>query len=135
MVTIEADEEVWRHLQVRKNPGDSMNDVLRRELGLDAAEPRDADTLPDALAAAIDAYEPSGDVATQTARTALRDAVTWLRDHDGPAKKAAIVAGAKPVDVSEQQWWARAARPGLAALAEQGLVERPTTKTYAIEEE
>jgi len=37
--------------------------------------------------------------------------------------------------VSEQQWWARAARPGLAALAEQGLVERPTTKTYAIDGE
>jgi len=135
MVTIEADEEVWRHLQVRQNPGDSMNDVLRRELGLDDdAEPRDADTLPDALAAAIDAYEPSGEVATQTARTALREAVTWLRDHEGPAKKAAIVAGAKPADVSEQQWWARAARPGLAALAERGLVERPTTKTYAIDD-
>jgi len=131
MVTIEADEEVWRHLQVRKNPGDSMNDVLRRELGLDDGAA--ADTLPDALAAAIDAYEPAGDVATQTARAALRDAVTWLRGHEGPAKKAAIVAGAKPADVSEQQWWARAARPGLAALAAEGLVERPTTKTYAIE--
>ena len=137
MVTIEADEQVWRHLQVRKNPGDSMNDVLRRELGLDdddePAEP-DADTLPDALAAAIDAWQPSGDVATQTARTALRDAVTWLRDHEGAAKKAAIVAGAKPADVSDQQWWARAARPGLAALAERGLVDRPTTKTYAIDD-
>ena len=99
----------------------------------DDAEPGADDTLPDALAAAIDAYEPGADVSRQTARTALRDAVTWLRAHEGAAKKAAIVAGAKPADVSEQQWWARAARPGLAALAAEGLVERPTTKTYAIE--
>ena len=51
------------------------------------------------------------------------------------ATATAPFAGAKPADVSEQQWWARAARPGLAALAEQGLVERPTTKTYAIDGE
>ena len=132
--TVPVSDEVWAALMRRKNRGDTFDDVLRRELGLDDdAEPRDADTLPDALAAAIDAYDPDGDVATQTARTALRDAVTWLRAHEGPAKKAAIVAGAKPADVSEQQWWARGARPGLAALAERGLVERPTTKTYAIE--
>ena len=132
--TVPVSDEVWEALMRRKNRGDTFDDVLRRELGLDDdAEPGADDTLPDALAAAIDAYEPSGDVATQTARTALRDAVTWLRAHEGPAKKAAIVAGAKPADVSAQQWWARAARPGLAALAEQGLVERPTTKTYAIE--
>ena len=127
--TVPVSDEVWEALMRRKNRGDTFDDVLRRELGLDD------DTLPDALAAAIDAWQPSGDVATQTARTALRDAVTWLRAHEGPAKKAAIVAGAKPAAVSEQQWWARAARPGLAALAERGLVERPTTKTYAIEGE
>ena len=126
--TVPVSDEVWEALMRRKNRGDTFDDVLRRELGLDD----DADTLPDALAAAIDAWQPDGDVATQTARTALRDAVTWLRAHEGPAKKAAIVAGAKPADVSAQQWWARAARPGLAALAEQGLVKRPTTKTYAI---
>jgi len=129
-------DEVWEALMRRKNRGDTFDDVLRRELGLDDdAEPAADDTLPGALAAAIDAWQPSGDVATQTARAALRDAVTWLRGHEGPAKKAAIVAGAKPAAVSAQQWWARAARPGLAALAEQGLVARPTTKTYAIEEE
>ena len=128
--TVPVSDEVWEALMRRKNRGDTFDDVLRRELGLDD----DDDTLPDALAAAIDAYEPAGDVSRQTARTALRDAVTWLRAHEGPAKKAAIVAGAKPAAVSAQQWWARAARPGLAALAERGLVERPTTKTYAIDD-
>ena len=133
--TVPVSDEVWEALMRRKNRGDTFDDVLRRELGLDDDDADTDDTLPDALAAAIDAYEPGADVSRQTARTALRDAVTWLRDHEGPAKKAAIVAGAKPAAVSAQQWWARAARPGLAALAAEGLVERPTTKTYAIETE
>jgi len=135
--TISVPDDMAAEVMAELDWGDSrsawVRDAIDMKLASDA-EP-DADTLPDPLAAAIDAWQPEGDVATQTARTALREAVTWLRGHEGPAKKAAIVAGAKPADVSEQQWWARAARPGLAALAERGLVERPTTKTYAIEEE
>ena len=129
MVTIEADEQVWRYLQTRKNPGDSMNDVLRRELGLDD------DTLPPALDDAIAAWQPDKQIATGTARAALRDAVTWLAASDGAAKKAAIVDGAWPGEPSVDTWWGRAVRPGLAALAERGLVERPTNKTYRIESE
>jgi len=127
MVTIEADEQVWRYLQTRKNPGDSMNDVLRRELGLDD------DTLPPALDDAIAAWQPDKQIATGTARAALRDAVTWLAASDGAAKKAAIVEGAWPGEPSVDTWWGRAVRPGLASLAEAGLVDRPTNKTYAIE--
>jgi len=127
MVTIEADEQVWRYLQTRKNPGDSMNDVLRRELGLDD------DTLPPALDDAIAAWQPDKQIATGTARAALRDAVTWLAASDGAAKKAAIVDGAWPGEPSVDTWWGRAVRPGLAALAEQGLVDRPTNKTYRID--
>jgi len=139
--TISVPDETAAEVMAELDWGDSrsawVRDAIDMKLDGEPAEPADdADyTLPDALAAAIDAWQPEGDVATQTARTALRDAVTWLRDHEGAAKKAAIVAGAKPADVSDQQWWARAARPGLAALAEQGLVDRPTTKTYAIEGE
>jgi len=103
--------------------------VLRRELGLDD------DTLPDALDDAIAAWQPDKQIATATARAALRDAVTWLGAHDGDAKKAAIVEGAWPGEPSVDTWWGRAVRPGLAALAEQGLVDRPTNKTYRIEKE
>jgi len=143
MVTIEADEEVWRYLQVRKNPGDSNNDVLRRELGLDddgtdeGRERNDTDdtpdSLPDAADAAIDQWVPEGDVATSTARDATRTAVAWLRDHEGPATRSTIVDAAKPGEVSEQQWWVRGAQPGLAMLAEEGVVERPTSKSYQID--
>jgi len=34
MVTVEVDEQVWTYLMRQKRPGDSHNDVLRRELGL-----------------------------------------------------------------------------------------------------
>ena len=116
MVTIEADEDVWRYLQVRKSPGDSNNDVLRRELGLDDDEP-DPDPRDDADA--IAAWSPPADVEVDddTARDALRQAVGWLRQQDGARRKAEIVAGAyRDGPLSERIWWARAVRPGLQAL-------------------
>ena len=112
MVTIEADEEVWRYLQVRKSPGDSNNDVLRRELGLDADGPTADDD-------AIGAWTPPEDVEvnTENAREALRAAVAWLRETDGAHRKAEIVTGAYAEGpLSERIWWARAVRPGLQAL-------------------
>ena len=124
MVTIEADEEVWRYLQVRKSPGDSNNDVLRRELGLD--DQREPEPEPDAEAqppadidAAIAAWRPPADVEVDhdNARDALRQAVAWLREQDGARRKAEIVAGAyRDGPLSERIWWARAVRPGLQAL-------------------
>ena len=111
MVTIEADEEVWRYLQVRKSPGDSNNDVLRRELGLDDEREPDDD--------AIAAWSPPEDVEvnTENAREALRAAVAWLRETDGAHRKAEIVAGAyADGPLSERIWWTRAVRPGLQAL-------------------
>ena len=111
MVTIEADEEVWRYLQVRKSPGDSNNDVLRRELGLDADDPSDDD--------AIAAWHPPDEleVNTENARDALRAAVAWLRETEGAHRKGEIVAGAyADGPLSERIWWTRAVRPGLQAL-------------------
>ena len=114
MVTIEADEEVWRYLQVRKSPGDSNNDVLRRELGLDA----DRDD-PSADDDAIAAWHPPDEleVNTESARDALRAAVAWLRETEGAHRKGEIVAGAyADGPLSERIWWTRAVRPGLQAL-------------------
>jgi len=45
------------------------------------------------------------------------------------------VRAAVLVEPSLDTWWGRAVQPGLAALAEEELVERPTTKTYRIESE
>jgi len=119
MVTIEADEEVWRYLQVRKSPGDSNNDVLRRELGLDDPDAAPGPETPADTDAAIAAWHPPEDVEvnTENARDALRQALAWLREQDGAHRKAEIVAGAyRDGPLSERIWWARAVRPGLQAL-------------------
>jgi len=119
MVTIEADEEVWRYLQVRKSPGDSNNDVLRRELGLDDPDAAPVPETPADTDAAIVAWHPPEDVEvnTENARDALRQALAWLREQDGAHRKAEIVAGAyRDGPLSERIWWARAVRPGLQAL-------------------
>ena len=109
-------------LQARENAGE-------KPVETPAAEP-----LPPALDDAIAAWQPDKQIATGTARAALRDAVTWLGSHHGDAKRADIVDGAWPGEPSLDTWWGRAVQPGLAALAEAGLVERPTNKTYRIAE-
>ena len=115
--TVPVSDAVWRELMLRKNRGDTFDDVLRRELGLDDDEP-----TPEAPAdtdAAIAAWHPPDDVEvnTDSARKALRQAVAWLREQDGAHRKAEIVAGAyRDGPLSERIWWARAVRPGLQAL-------------------
>lgn len=128
--TVPVSDAVWKELTMRKERGDTFDDVLRRELGLDD-EPASVD---DEIGALIDAWVPDGEVATETARAALRDAVAWLAEHEGPATKSDIVAGAHDGETSLEQWWSRSAQPGLAMLADQGVVERPTSKSYQIEE-
>jgi len=43
---IPVSDEVWKQLNIRKEPGESFDDVLRRELGLDTTSdlPREVDT-------------------------------------------------------------------------------------------
>ena len=126
--TVPVSDAVWRELMLRKNRGDTFDDVLRRELGLDderevdpdpAPEPTPATEPPADIDAAIAAWHPPDDVEvnTENARDALRQAVAWLREQDGAHRKAEIVAGAyADGPLSERIWWARAVRPGLQAL-------------------
>ena len=132
MVTIEVDEAVWRHLTTAKNPGDSHNDVLRRELGLDADTNAEPDTEPATLDAAIASWQPPGEVDPAHARAALRDAVAWLAQHEGRATKREIVAGARgDHPLGARSWWERAVQPGLRALA--AVEYRPGYHDYTLE--
>ena len=113
--TVPVSDAVWRELMLRKNRGDTFDDVLRRELGLDGDEPTPEPPADDAIAA----WSPPADVEVddENARDALRAAVAWLREQDGARRKAEIVAGAyADGPLSERIWWARAVRPGLQAL-------------------
>ncbi len=114
--TVPVSDEVWRELMLRKSRGDTFDDVLRRELGLDdESDPERPTGSDDAIAA----WTPPEDVEvdTENARDALRQALAWLREQDGAHRKAEIVAGAyRDGPLSERIWWARAVRPGLQAL-------------------
>lgn len=132
MVTIEVDDEVWRHLTTAKNPGDSHNDVLRRELGLDDDGGSDESAEPNAdLDAAINAWTPPGEVDEAHARDALRDAVAWLRQHDERATRSEIVAAARgDSSLGERSWWERAVQPGLRDL--EAVDYRPGHHDYKV---
>jgi len=114
--TVPVSDEVWRELMLRKSRGDTFDDVLRRELGLDdESDPEPPTGTDDAIAAWTPPAELEVDA--ENARDALRQAVTWLRQQDGARRKAEIVAGAyADGPLSERIWWARAVRPGLQTL-------------------
>jgi polyhydroxyalkanoate synthesis regulator phasin len=127
--TVPVSDEVWSELMRRKKRGDTFDDVLRDLLGLDDDSTGGVD---DEIGALIDEWVPDGEVATSTAREALREAVVWLQEYEGRATKSDIVAGAHDGETSLEQWWSRSAQPGLAYLAEKGVVERPTSKSYSL---
>jgi len=123
MVTIAVDEECWRYLTVRKEPGDSMNDVLRRELGLDddggeSAEP--SEIVADALADGA----PDTEANPRRAREETVRAVAWLAAHDDRATRQDFFSEvAADQAMSNRGWWERCVQPGLRELADRGLVE------------
>ena len=99
MTNIAVSETVWTELNQRKKPGDSFDDVLRRELGLAAEAPA---TYPvDAVAAGIAIWRT--DVAVESNRELVRVATRWLRDRGGRVRKgAAPLAEWQQVDTHPQ---------------------------------
>jgi len=142
MVTIEADEEVWRELTLRKDPGDSFNDVLRRVLALDDSESAEASERADSAREsgvttrardALADWQPT-DVDTATARAATVATVGWLAAQESPQRKAAIeewYADAE-LPLAFSTAWQKAIRPGLGALREQGLVDHRTNVGWRV---
>ena len=103
MVTVEVDEQVWTYLMRQKRPGDSHNDVLRRELGLDgspdAERPVRADSARESPAVsrtrdALATWEPA-DVDSAKARDAVCAVVGWLAQQDSPQQRGDVLAWAE----------------------------------------
>ncbi len=115
MVTMQVDDEVWRYLTVRKDPGDSLNDVVRRELGLDS-EP-DVETI-------LSEWQPDEEVDDDRARGETRRAYEWLLEQHGRRSKSEFQSAlAGDSGMNPVGWWERAVLPGLQELAERGVVE------------
>lgn len=143
MVTIEVDEEVWRRLTTAKNPGDSFNDVLRRELGLDddsepepETEPEHIDSVADDVEALLEQWSPDTDANPERARRETARAFEWLAKQSEPQKRSEIVAAcAADSELGERSWWERAVQPGFRFLNEHGIVEyRQGHHDYAVVE-
>ena len=143
MVTVEVDEEVWTYLMSGKRPGDSHNDVLRRELGLDdspdAEQPERADTRREsgAVSRARDAladWDPA-DVDSAKARRAVAEVVGWLAQQDGPQQRGDVLAWAEGRSIegyAASTLWDKVAQPGLRALVDAGVVRHQRNVGYEI---
>jgi len=145
MVTVEVDEQVWTYLMRQKRPGDSHNDVLRRELGLDdspdAERSERAETRRESGAVshardALATWDPA-DVDSEKARRAVCAVVGWLAQQDGPQQKGDVLAWAEGRDVegyAATTLWDKVAQPGLRELVDAGVVEHQRNVGYAIVE-
>ncbi|UXF50939.1 MAG: hypothetical protein HQRvContig03_45 [Haloquadratum phage sp.] len=145
MVTVEVDEGVWKFLMTRKRPGDSHNDVLRRELGLDDSPPAERSERADsaresgAVSRARDAlreWDPA-DVDTAKARRATLAVVAWLAQQDAPQQRADVLAWADGRSIegyAASTLWEKVVQPGLGELVDRGVVAHRRNVGYAIVE-
>jgi hypothetical protein len=145
MVTVEVDEAVWTYLMRQKRPGDSHNDVLRRELGLDgspdaersqrAADSRESGAVSHARDALAD-WDPA-DVDSQKARRAVCEVVEWLAQQDSPQQRADVLAWAEGRSIegyAPSTLWDKVVQPGLGELVDAGVVEHRRNVGYEIVE-
>jgi len=144
MVTAEVDEQVWTYLMRQKLPGDSHNDVLRRELGLDdspdAERSQRAETRRESGAVshardALATWEPA-DVDSQKARRAVAEVVGWLDKQDAPQQRGDVLAwaGDGVEGYAASTLWDKVAQPGLRELVDRGVVRHQRNVGYAIVE-
>ncbi|MDB2293712.1 hypothetical protein PM085_15755 [Halorubrum ezzemoulense] len=129
----------------QKRPGDSHNDVLRRELGLDDSPPLERPERADsaresgAVSHARDAladWDPA-DADSQKARRAVCEVVGWLAQQDAPQQRADVLAWADGGvgGYAASTLWDKVAQPGLRELVEAGVVEHRRNVGYEIVEE
>ena len=141
MVTIEVDEDVWKTLMLQKEPGDSFNDVLRRELKIESVhteskrehdrESVDEPIRRETYRAVLERWQPGRD---QQEREAIRahgiEAAEWLRDQDVAKSKSQFIDALyhEEIDAKADSWWRKRARAGLQQLRDEGMVEKDGRK-------
>jgi len=130
MVTIQVDDEVWRYLTMQKHPGDSFNDVLRRELGLgdDGGSDDRGDQVD--IEAVLAGWEPDTEANAKVARRETVRAAEWLRE-SGDRQRRADFVDELLGDMHKRHYWERCVLPGLQQLSQKGLVDhRPNYNDY-----
>jgi len=101
---IPVSDEVWKVLNVKKEPGESFDDVLRRELALDTTSdlPRE-----------VDDYLAELDLSAAE-RDAVEEMWRYVRDH-GPVSPQEIRDDVHPGNEAgkKREWWWKALSPHL----------------------
>lgn len=140
--TIHVSDEVWQYLNGEKRPGESFDDVLRRELGLTHAATDAGDKANVTIESASDARQTSGEsghdaevaadgldlpagVDEQEAHAAIEAAAAHIDEREGASMRE-IVTAVMPdhplgYDVPDLEsgdryrgaWWRRVVKPGL----------------------
>jgi len=141
--SIAISDEVWEELHQQKKRGESFDDVLRRVLGIEDAEPEPDPTTTDARAR--ESMSQAGDqllhndipgtVDEQAAQEAIAAVVDYLRE-TGSASMREIVVEVMPehnlgydvpdLDSGERyrgSWWRRVVKP---ALEQHEAIESPS---------
>lgn len=124
MVTIQVDDDVWRYLTSQKDPGDSHNDVLRRELGLDESADQDRSSdeqrvVPDELPQTVDDEQAADAIDAAVARLRESSATKSelvqeiMPEHDCGYDASAAVAKIEAGERYRGAWWRRVVKPGL----------------------
>jgi hypothetical protein len=127
--TIEVKVETWKALNRRKEPGESFDDVLRRELSIrpaggESKTQRDTHTagtadevaLPDDLEAELERWRNEmkrNDVSNIDARVRAARAVGQLVVSEGAARSDAVgqlLPDYRYGDVDESTWWDKVAK-------------------------
>jgi negative regulator of replication initiation len=132
MTTVEVSEEVWRYLNSLKGPGDSFDDVLRRELDIgDSGDPsfgaeprgeRGREPMQNAAEPKIVLPEELPHSIDQSEAREVIGRVLELVDDGGPLQRTEIVdrlddshSLGYDMDNPRGAWWRRIVRPGLEA--------------------
>jgi hypothetical protein len=119
---IEVKTDTWRWLNARKQPGDSFDDVLQRELGIgssDAAQTGGEDTsprveLPETLPGQVDESDAAAAI-DAALRLIAEDPAEFSTIAEEVGRAHPLGYGVDQVELRDGAWWSRVVKPGIKA--------------------
>lgn len=132
--TVEVKLDTWRALNSQKDPGDSMDDVIRRACGLDELEDddeeqdaEDSTRARDAIDDALSGWTPGTAGADRQRRREIGRTVLETLRGNGPMSASDFKRELLPAELVDDEkpdsWWDRVALPALNEAKDAGVVE------------
>lgn len=118
--TIEIGPDTWRFLNAKKQPGDSFDDVLQRELGIGSSDsgtgqdrPPRVD-VPDSLPGQVDESDAAAAI-DAALRLIAEDPAEFSTIAEEVGRAHPLGYGADQVELRDGAWWSRVVKPGIKA--------------------